>query len=247
MSNFVESFIYHPPNRDGYSSCLLNRNNCQYIELYTDDEILVPMLEVINPEAKKYLIFSHGNASDIISLKKRMIEISKYCGVNVIVYDYVGFSFSNQYKPSERRCYKSLEAVMKYMIDVKKVSTENIYLMGQSLGTGIVVDYAAKHHWTNPIILLSPYKSIIKVVSNNYFLTSCDKFKSLNKMPYLKCPVQIFHGINDALIDISHAKALYEALPNKSLEPIWMPGIGHNDILESIEFDDIVKVLNYQL
>ena len=119
--------------------------------------------------------------------------------------------------------------------------------MGQSLGTGVTIDFVHRNReWTTPIILVSPYKTIVSVVSDTSLRSVYDKFETINKINNIKCPVKIFHGDNDNVINISHGKQIYEELNQKVFEPTWLAGIGHNDILNAINVEDLMFVINYE-
>lgn len=160
-------------------------------------------------------------------------------------YDYIGYGLSEQKSPSEQLCYDSMEATMNYLMNEMKISPKNIFLMGQSLGTGITVDYIYKYEWSNPVILISPYKSICKVVYDTSLVSPIDKYKTLEKLKKIYCPIKIFHGDADDVININHGMTLYKNLNNKSLSPVWLKNIGHNNILDAIEKEHLMEVLNY--
>ena len=48
-------------------------------------------------------------------------------------------------------------------------------------------------------------------------------------------PVLVIHGMEDDMVDFSHGVGLYERAPN-TVEPLWVPGAGHNDIEEYPQF-----------
>ena len=123
-----------------------------------------------------------------------------------------------------------------------------ILLVGQSLGTGIVVDYISKQQnkWSNPVILISPYKSIPKIITQYNlieFLICKNKFCTYDKIIKTICPIKIFHGCIDNLIPISHSEELFELTPNKSIQPTWFDNTGHNDILNKIDMDEYIIIL----
>lgn len=62
-----------------------------------------------------------------------------------VSYDYIGYGMSEG-EPSEENCLKSLSLVVDYYNNYKEL------LIGQSLGTGVVVDYVSTNEWTLPII-----------------------------------------------------------------------------------------------
>lgn len=242
----MNSKIFYPPKRT-YDIEKLNSRTCAMFKTYTKLGETIHFAHVVpkhNSNIKKYIILSHGNGGDIYG----MISYGQYLADNlhtvVILYDYPGYGYSTG-NPSETNCYESLDAVVHYVQNSLNINHKDIILMGQSLGTGIVVDYVSKNDWTSPIILVSPYKSIVTVIYDTSIVAPIDKFKSLSKIKNVSCPVKIFHGDADELINISHGKTLYENLNDKSLEPSWLPGIGHNDILRALDLQEIQKVINH--
>lgn len=258
INNAIEELIYQPPNTDVSCFKELTSSRSKLFCLQTQtgeketDALLVPGV-MVNPinntNPDKYLVFSHGNASDIYGMYSYFTGVADACNVCVVGYDYVGYGLSLGNKPTEERCYASLEAVMNYLLNKQNIKSEQIYLVGQSLGTGVVADYAHKFQWKQPIILISPYKSICRVVADTFIVSSVDKFETLKKVDGkaapICCPVKIFHGKDDKLIDVSHAEKIYEGLIDKSLEPVWFDNIGHNDILNVITAEHYNEVLNY--
>ena len=135
---------------------------------------------------------------------------------------------------------------MSYMQHDLNVSIKNICLIGRSIGTGVTVEFAHKYKWTNPIILISPYKTIIQVVTNRF---SCltqfvDKYPTIDYVKKLDCGIKIFHGQDDAIIPISHAIEISAAMKNKTFKPTFLINAGHNDILEHILLEEIGAVIN---
>jgi hypothetical protein len=132
---------------------------------------------------------------------------SNLFGLDCVCYDYVGYGLSKCANnidivyPTEDGCYRSIEIMM----DVLNKKYDKIFLVGQSLGTGVCVDYCSKTDWIDPIILISPYKSLVRVMADSCLSSTIDSsFNILDKVPKLKCPVKIIHGKNDKLICVEH-------------------------------------------
>ena len=193
----------------------------------------------------KYIVWSHGNGTDIYDMYLYFTKLCDELNVCVIAYDYVGYGLSENIRPTEKLCYESLETVMKYLLCELKINALDIYLVGHSLGTGVAIDYMSKNNWKTPSILISPYKSICRVVVNTSCVTPIDKFESNKKLSKIDCPIKIFHGESDELIHISHAVDLYDNLKDKSLSPVWFTGVGHNNMLQWITKDHYTEVLEY--
>lgn len=248
IDDSIDEMIFMPPM---YDFLVYNELNTEYSKLYvlkSKRNNKVPMVQIrpdYNCFPEKYIVFSHGNGSDIYSMFSYLKQLSNKLNVGILAYDYVGYGLSRDEKPTEQKCYDSIESVVNFLIEEYKLDINNIYLVGQSLGTGIVMDYISKNQWDNPVILISPYKSICKVVFDTSFVRPIDKFRTINKLGDITCPVKIFHGENDQVINISHAKEIYENLLDQTFDPVWFPYTDHNDILDKITVSHFREVLDY--
>lgn len=243
--------IFAPPGRiRDYNYLKLTTDQSIVLEYHTATNKRISAVEVwpANDYAtEKYLVFSHGNACDIVNMIDYLINLANNLRIRILAYDYVGYGMSNMSEPTEQECYNSLEATINYLTIDRSIPKSNLYLVGQSLGTGVVIDYVSKHPWNNPIMIISPFKSICSIASETFkYLTAIDKFKNISKIKNVTCPVKIFHGKNDDLINISHGLELYEKLPNKALEPVWLDNCNHRNIMQRITLDHYLEVLNYQ-
>lgn len=247
----LEWFIHNPPRID--IAKIYHRGKNISFELYTKygDKIMCARIEpqegFVATKDTKYLVFSHGNSSSYLSHIEHFMKLSEKLNVVIIVYDYIGYGFSENKRPTEKRCYESLECVMDYLFYDLNIDKKNIYLVGRSLGTGIVIDYVSKNLWSTPIILFSPYKSILSTKINSRFISFIDKFVSIKKIKNVKCPVKIFHGFNDTTVPISHGHEIFNALKNKSIDPSWYSEAKHCNIFDYVTIDDYQKVLNNKI
>lgn len=246
----VNMILFNPPliSPSGvkYSETTLEKISCNFI--YHDENKLVPYKLHTYPGATNYIVFAHGNATDIMQMSEYCKSLSNVTKSNVMTFEYPGYLCSNE-KSTEKGCYENMDIIMNFMLNDVKIKKENIFLVGQSLGTGIVIDYASRNNdWDTPILIISPYKSIASVViddenSCSSLRTTVDMFESLKKITKIKAPIKIIHGATDNVISIDHGQTLYEKAPVK-LPPIWIPNCGHNDILHRITsqiWEDFLK------
>lgn len=196
-------------------------------------------------KTKKVLIFSHGNGCDICGMSNYLESLAHHLGITVVCYDYPGYGLSED-RPSEENCYLAIQTVVNYYR--RTYLEKDILLVGQSLGTGVVTNYISTNNWLTPVILISPYKSIPRVICD----TSCSEssfrhntFSTVYKLDKIKCPVKIFHGKADEVIDCSHGEYIFKHLPIKTLQPTYYDGIGHNDILGAINIEELQRVIFY--
>lgn len=228
-------------------------NTIKFIDTPNYSIAYLIVLPANNKTPTKYMIFSHGNACDLFG----MYEFAKFwankLNIAVVLYDYPGYGVSNG-KPTEQGCYESLTGIVAEISKI--VNIKDITLVGQSIGTGVVVDQIANNKSLSGAILISPYTSVVAIASDmvsssssslsstsTFLSTPIDKFCSLKKIKNVECPVKIFHGNQDNVINVSHGKELYDKLPNKKFSPVWMEGVDHNNILSKIDLNDIREVI----
>jgi abhydrolase domain-containing protein 17 len=238
--NTTNSLIFHPPKtlpRDFGELEIPKRSRFL-------SELGIPCL-LVHPLIKKSpnhcVVFSHGNGCDIYTMYKDITMIADALEIDVLIYDYPGYGLARSKQFSEQGCYNSLTTVIEWA----KMRYQHIALMGHSLGTGVVMDHVATFDWNSTVFLLSPYKSMGRVVSDSTAcssLKSIDKFGTYYKLETIVCPVKIYHGEADTLIDISHAKDLFSSLRNQTYEPTWLANVGHNDILDVVIRDHMGEI-----
>ncbi|VBB18925.1 hydrolase family protein [Yasminevirus sp. GU-2018] len=200
----------------------------------------------------RYILWSHGNAGDLTSIYPVMMQIFREMQgrVGIIAYDYEGYRYSEGVC-SEKNCYNDLVCMVKHAVENMKIRKENLFLVGQSLGTGVVVDFCVRHGWRTPIILLSPYKSISRVVLDphwtdpltNILVDSIDMFTTHHKTDRLSCPVIIYHGVKDRLIHPRHSVELYNRHRDK-ITLVLLKHADHNDILNHVRPSQILDMID---
>lgn len=248
VNNIIKSILYPKPNSPPSKIRKLNKTNGIKMFYITNKnsniKTCVCEFHPLRLKSNKIMIFSHGNGCDILTSIEYMRFLSYMLGIVTITYDYPQYGLS-QGELNEFTCYQSLADVINHY---ENFGYKNkILLVGQSLGTGIVIDYISKSDWTNPVILISPYKSIPKVITDYQFvesLISKNKFASYTKISNAKCQIKIFHGKSDNLIGVEHSLELWELIPNKTLQPKFFDNIGHNDIIDVITISDYANILN---
>ena len=240
----INKMIFYPPNTPKKWFYELNNERSKLFFLNSSSGNLINCIYILpNIKSDKYLVFCQGNASDIYASYDFLIYLSNELNINIICFDYSGYGLSSG-KPSEKNCYKDISSLIYYLNFFLFIPNERIILMGHSLGTGIIVDYAYKNDWISPIILISAYKTIIKVVYDNNLCKIIDKFKTEDKIGYLNCPIKFFHGEKDDVVDISHGKYLYKKIKNKKINPSWINEANHVDILNLMDLTEIKIIIS---
>lgn len=116
--------------------------------------------------------------------------------------------------------------------------------MGESLGSGVVVDVATRIPY-QAVILYASFTSTPSVASalrdkNGWGWLSFlplnvimqQHFDSLSKMQRVTSPVLIIHGDHDEMMPLSMPKALFARALNRHKKLLIIPGAGHNSVFQ---------------
>jgi hypothetical protein len=109
-----------------------------------------------------------------------------------------------------------------------------IVLHGESLGTAVAVDLAARRECAG-VVLEAAFSSGQAVAGAALPLVGPLVFRqydSTGKIGGVRAPMLFLHGDADTIIPLRLGKALFDAAPEP--KSFWtIPGAGHNDLLES--------------
>jgi uncharacterized protein len=199
----------------------------QRIELRSEDGIKLSGWVILSEKdtlTSPWLLFCHGNASDISYID----YIARYklftnLGINILTFDYRGFGESEG-KPSEAGLYKDAMASYNYLTVVRHIKPEKIIIYGHSLGTGVAVDLATRVP-AAALVVEAGFQSNPKTAHQMYpflpmrllNLLMRNRFMSIEKIDRITMPKLFIHSSDDEIIPISEGRALYDkALPPKS-------------------------------
>ncbi|MCB1514761.1 MAG: alpha/beta hydrolase [Hyphomicrobiaceae bacterium] len=191
---------------------------------------------------KPTVLYFHGNAGGLIDRSGRIRRMQGE-GIGVYMMAYRGYSGSTG-RPTERdnvadgrRAFDALVAA--------GVEPENIFIFGESLGTGVAVQVATKRAAAG-LVLDAPYTSMLDLahlhypyLPSNLFLR--DRYETQRHIANVTVPLLIVHGRNDAVIPFDMGQAIYDRAPSQQKEIVDVPGAGHLDHDRLGSFDAIIK------
>lgn len=158
------------------------------------------------------VIYFHGNAGNI---RQRLPNLNNLRNgdVNVLGFSYRGYGASTG-RPSEKGIYQDGEAVLQFALDSLMFKTENIVLMGRSIGSTAALHTARGRNLAGVILVtpLSSGKDHARIHGFGFLtLLSGNCFDNMSKVKELKAPLLVIHGTDDEIIPINHGKKLYHA------------------------------------
>jgi pimeloyl-ACP methyl ester carboxylesterase len=213
--------ILFQPHPSGYA------DDKDIVKLKTSDGALISAMYMHSPSAKYTILFSHGNAEDIRDVFGDMVSMKNH-GFSVLAYDYHGYGTS-QGKPSEDNCYRDIDAAYDYLTGTLKVPASRILLLGRSVGSGPAVDLATRKP-VGGLILESALTSAFRVFWIGYMIPG-DRFRNIDKIAKVTCPVLVVHGRDDQVVPFAHGQQLFAAA-NEPKQCLWVDGGNHNDLPE---------------
>lgn len=180
-------------------------------------------------EPQHCVLFSHGRAGNISSLKAPLLEFARTHQVAVFAYDYRGYGKS-QGKPSEDGLYRDAVAASNWLCERMDLKPSEIVVMGRSLGAAVAIDLVSKDG-AKALIVECGFTSFADIVQyHSRGLLSgkrCEaKYDSKSKIGSYQGPIWISHGIDDRLIPFSQGVQLAEAATSEATHFVQIAG-GH--------------------
>ncbi|HEX2950007.1 MAG TPA: alpha/beta hydrolase, partial [Armatimonadota bacterium] len=208
---FSDSLIFNPGNHSGY------HDDSSIVKLITADGMKISAQFLPNEDAKYTILYSHGNGEDLGEDESLLTGLHDL-GFSVFAYDYHGYGTSEG-KPCETTTYQDINTAYRYLTTTRHIPTENIIVYGRSLGGGPSVDLASRKP-VGGLILQSCFATAFRA-RTQIALLPFDKFRSIDKIGRVRCPVLIMHGKSDYVIPFHHGVQLYNAVKTPKLH-FWV-------------------------
>ena len=202
------------------------RDGGETVSLTTADGVRITGGHLVNAHAEYTILYSHGNAEDLGLIAPSLARFREW-GFTIFAYDYRGYGTS-QGSPSERGAYADIDSAYDYLTRVMGVPSTRIIAYGRSVGSGPAVDLAARRPLAG-LVVESAFVTAFRVLTRVPLLP-VDKFRNIDKIGKVSCPVLVMHGGQDDIIPIDHGRRLFDAAPEPK-RALWVEDAGHNDFL----------------
>ncbi len=178
------------------------------------------------------IVYFHGNGGNIFDTGWVGQRFAKE-GFNVLLFDYRGYGASEGKVGAEAGLYADGDAALAFVINAKGAPPERVVLYGQSLGTAVAVDVAARQN-VGAVVLESGLSSASSAAASAlpwlprwlHFLAK-NRFDSARKLTRVKAPVLITHGEPDSVLPTEEGRKLF-ASANEPKKLLVFPGADHN-------------------
>ena len=173
-----------------------------------------------------------------------LFDLSSTLKCNVICYDYSGYGYSKG-TPSEEEVYNDIEEVGSFALRELTIPSNELILMGHSLGTAPTVHLANNSNFYNVagLVLISPLASGMSLLLGGEELNKKnqkDVFNNKDKIGRIISPIFLIHGRKDATIPVDHSIELAKHIQNLYK---WYPKkAGHNNIISEFRMKFFQKL-----
>lgn len=181
------------------------------------------------------MIFFGGNSQNSSNTCINFLKNDTYKyfeGYNLMIIDYPGYGLSEG-NPSDKTMFEAGLKIYDYAHTLNCVYTNNIVVLGYSIGTGVAT-YVASQRDVNGLILVAPYDEALSLYNDtcNIFhgplkLLAKYKFKSISYAPEVKVAPLIFTSYADEVIDYNFTLNLVTYF-NKVEQTIVLEDVTHN-------------------
>lgn len=172
------------------------------------------------PGTRKVFLVCHGKGNNIYCQFPKVQMLLGF-GASVLMYDYQGFGNSQGRVSIEGSCDDAV-AAYDYLIEHEKHSGKDIVAFGQSFGSGVVGQLAARRK-LGGVVIHSGFASLVSAGRDTFFWLRWypewafprQKMDNIAVFSKPHPPLLIVHGTTDHILSYSRAAELYE----KAIEP----------------------------
>ena len=186
---------------------------------------------VSNPEAKFTFLAFHGNASNIAN-REATYDFLRGTPGNILALEYRGYGHSEG-KPSEVGLYLDADAAYQFLVNTKRIDPRFILSFGQSLGTTVAADLAARRK-VGGLILEAPLPSASRAAKKLFwFLPGLSvlvhsQFDTISKLNKVTAPILVVQCTHDPVLPFQFGQEVYNAAPSPK-RFLWVEGECHEE------------------
>lgn len=187
---------------------------------------------VPNPDARRLVVYCHGNGEHVADQANLVFRLQSQLGATVFIFDYRGYGRSRG-KPHERGCVADGLAAQRWLAEREGVSTDDIVVMGRSIGGAVGVAIAAEQG-ARALVLENTFSKMTDVAAHLYpwlpvRLVMRNRYNSVKRAPAYCGPLFQYHSRTDEIVPFELGRRLFDAIPSRQKQFFEVPYGRHND------------------
>jgi uncharacterized protein len=194
---------------------------------------------------KGTIIVFHGNAGTADDREYYLSPLGSM-GYRIILAEYPGYG-RRRGRLGEQSFVDDAKGTMQI---VSEKYQGPIYLLGESLGCGVVSAVAKDAPWSiDGVILITPWKTLLAVAKEYYpylpvgwFMK--DRYDNAENLKSFQGKIAVVGAEQDEIVPVRHAKELFTLLPKD--KRMWIiKGAGHNDWSMLIDVSNWQEIMDF--
>ena len=200
-----------------------------------------------NPDAKRLIVYCHANGEHVADQANLMFRLQSYLSATIFVFDYRGYGRSRG-KPHERGCIADGMAAQRWLAEREGVDTEDIVIMGRSVGGGVGVAMAGEQG-ARALVLEATFSRMTDAAASLYpwlpvRLVMSNRYNSMKRIKKFTGPLFQCHGSNDEVVPITLARRLFDSAPSQTKHFHEVAFGRHNDSLPPAYYAALASFLD---
>jgi fermentation-respiration switch protein FrsA (DUF1100 family) len=219
----------------------------QNVWFRAEDETKLHGWYVPHAEAKRLIVYCHGNGQHVADQANLVFRLQSRLQATLFVFDYRGYGRSRG-KPDEKGCISDGLAAQRWLARMENVNTEDITIIGRSIGGGVAVAMAAEQG-ARALVLENAFSMLTEVAAQRFpwlpvRLVMRNRYNSLKRIKNYAGPLFQCHAADDEVVPIELGRALFEAAPTEFKHFQVVPFARHNDSLPPSYYAALAKFLD---
>lgn len=223
---FLQRELQYFPGRQDPPPQSLGLEGVERLTATSEDGETLILWFAAPPPGRPVILFFHGNAGSLADRADRLAHYQAR-GFGAAFLSWRGYGGSTG-RPSEAGLLQDGEAALAFL-SRQGIATDRVALVGESLGTGVAVQIAARHP-VGAVVLEAPFTAAVDVAARAYPWVPVrwlmrDQFLSRRHIAQVRAPLLILHGEDDAVVPYSLGQTLYSlASPPKTFASLGHVG-----------------------
>lgn len=198
-------------------------------------------------DARRLVVYCHGNGEHVADQANLVFRLQSHLDATVFVFDYRGYGKSRG-KPAERGCVADGLAAQRWLAEKEGVSTDDIVVMGRSIGGGVAVAAAAEQG-ARALVLENTFSKMTDAAASMYpwlpvRLVMKNRYNSLRRIKHYCGPLFQCHGTGDQIVPIALGRRLFAAAPTRMKQFYEIPFARHNDSPPPAYYEALTEFLD---
>jgi fermentation-respiration switch protein FrsA (DUF1100 family) len=228
----MENYLLYPAPRYPLGDWSASRIAAEDVYFDSDDGTPLHGWFLDHPQPRGYLLYCHGNGEHVAHLAELLLLIRDDLGFAVFAFDYRGYGRSEG-SPHEKGILADARAAHRWLTNRARISSDQLVIMGRSLGGAVAVDLAADYS-ARALVLESTFTSLPDVAARIYWWAPVrwlmrSRFDSLAKIARFSGPLLQSHGTLDEVVPIGIGRQLFASATGQQKTFVEFPLDGHND------------------